>query len=141
MHIEFPDKTVIVTGAAHGFGRAIALAFAQRGAHVWACDVLADELAQTAELCHAAGGRCEVRTVDVTDRDAIFAFVREAEAAAPTGRAPHIWRAMMSMSVFEAIPFENSSLAFFWKSSRSLLALVYRAVFSVLLVEPSAFLK
>ncbi|MEZ4559609.1 MAG: glucose 1-dehydrogenase [Caldilineaceae bacterium] len=86
MHIEFPDKTVIVTGAAHGFGRAIALAFAQRGAHVWACDILADELAHTAELCHTAGGRCEVRTVDVTDRDAIFAFVQEAEAAAPSGR-------------------------------------------------------
>ena len=29
MNITFPDKTVIVTGAAHGFGRAIALAFAQ----------------------------------------------------------------------------------------------------------------
>jgi hypothetical protein len=34
MHIEFAAKTVIVTGAAHGFGRAIAMAFAQRGAHV-----------------------------------------------------------------------------------------------------------
>ncbi len=48
MNIEFGDKTVIVTGAAHGFGRAIALAFAQRGANVWACDKLADELAETA---------------------------------------------------------------------------------------------
>ena len=43
MNITFPDKTVIVTGAAHGFGRAIALAFATRGARVWACDVVADE--------------------------------------------------------------------------------------------------
>jgi NAD(P)-dependent dehydrogenase (short-subunit alcohol dehydrogenase family) len=32
MKIEFQDKTVVVTGAAHGFGRAIALAFAERGA-------------------------------------------------------------------------------------------------------------
>ena len=46
-------KTVIVTGAAHGFGRAISLAFAQRGAHVWACDVLADELAETQQLVPA----------------------------------------------------------------------------------------
>ena len=85
MNIEFADKTVIVTGAAHGFGRAIALAFAQRGANVWACDRLGDELAETQHLCHDAGGRCAVRTVDVTDRDAVFAFVRAAEASAASG--------------------------------------------------------
>ena len=85
MNIEFIDKTVIVTGAAHGFGRAIAMAFAQRGANVWACDLLGDELTETQRCCRAEGGRCEVRTVDVTDRDAVFAFVREAEASAATG--------------------------------------------------------
>ena len=85
MNIDFPNKTVIVTGAAHGFGRAIALAFAQRGANVWACDLLADELAETRQRCLDAGGRCTVRTVDVTDRDAVFAFVREAEASAASG--------------------------------------------------------
>ena len=86
MNIEFTNKTVIVTGAAHGFGRAIALAFAQRGALVWACDRLADELAETARLCAEAGGDCTARAVDVTDRDAVWAFVREAEASNPAGR-------------------------------------------------------
>ena len=85
MNITFPNKTVIVTGAAHGFGRAIAIAFAQRGANVWACDLLADELVETRQRCLDAGGRCTVRTVDVTDREAVFAFVREAEASAATG--------------------------------------------------------
>jgi len=85
MNIEFTDKTIVVTGAAHGFGRAIAVAFAQHGGNVWACDVLADELAETQHLCVAAGGRCAVRWVDVTDRDAVYAFVREAEASAPSG--------------------------------------------------------
>jgi 3-oxoacyl-[acyl-carrier protein] reductase len=85
MNIEFTDKTVIVTGAAHGFGRAMAMAFAQSGANVWACDLLGDELTGTQRLCRTAGGRCEVRTVDVTDRDAVFVFVRAAEASAASG--------------------------------------------------------
>jgi len=77
MNIEFSGQTVIVTGAAHGFGRAIAVAFAERGAHVWGCDLLADELAETRQHCLDAGGACEVRTVDVSRRDRVFAFVEE----------------------------------------------------------------
>ncbi|MBI5670549.1 MAG: SDR family oxidoreductase [Chloroflexi bacterium] len=77
MLIEFQNKTVIVTGAAHGFGRAISLAFAQRGAEVWACDVLPDELDETRRLCLEAGGECHVRTVDVSDRDQVLAFTDE----------------------------------------------------------------
>lgn len=84
MNIEFHSKTVIVTGAAHGFGRAIALAFAQRGATVWGCDRLGDELAETARLAAEIGGTCSVRTVDLTDRDAILAFVAEVEANSPS---------------------------------------------------------
>ena len=82
MHITFEHKTIIVTGAAHGFGRAITVAFAARGGRVWGCDILADELAETRRLCLAAGGGCEVRTVDITDRDAVLAFVDEAQAEA-----------------------------------------------------------
>ena len=44
MNIAFGGRTVVVTGAAHGFGRAIAVAFAQNGARVMACDVNAAEL-------------------------------------------------------------------------------------------------
>ena len=48
MDIAFNGKTVIVTGAAHGFGRAISLGFAKRGAAVWACDVI-EQLQMRAE--------------------------------------------------------------------------------------------
>ena len=81
MNIEFSGKTVIVTGAAHGFGRAIGLAFAQRGASVWVCDVLADEVRETERIARARGGSCEARVVDVTNKQAVEAFVSEAMSA------------------------------------------------------------
>jgi 3-oxoacyl-[acyl-carrier protein] reductase len=82
MNIGFDGRTAMVTGAGHGFGRAISQAFARAGARVWACDLLADELAATRDLC---GKGCEVRTADVSDRRAVEDFVAEAGRAAPIG--------------------------------------------------------
>ena len=86
MHITFDEQTVIVTGAAHGFGRAISINFAARGAHVWACDVLGDELIETQRMCQDAGGICHVRTVDVTDEQQVNTLVAEALSHAPTAQ-------------------------------------------------------
>ena len=74
MIARFDGKTVIVTGAAHGFGRAISVAFAERGAKVWACDVIEDELREIA-------GVCTTRVVDVRDRRTVETFVAEASRA------------------------------------------------------------
>lgn len=74
MHSSFNDKVVIVTGAAHGFGRAICQAFAERGAYVWACDIL-EELEQTRLLCPA--GSTQTRIVDVSKAEQVEAFVAE----------------------------------------------------------------
>ena len=78
MNIHLSGKPAPVTGAAHGFGRAIAQALAARGAKVWVCDLLPEELAETVRMCQEAGGDCTARTVNVTDRDAVGALVAEA---------------------------------------------------------------
>jgi 3-oxoacyl-[acyl-carrier protein] reductase len=82
VNLDFSGKTALVTGAAHGFGRAISLAFAERGATVWACDIIEDELAETERICGAAGGHCTVRRVDVRDKIAVEKWVAEATRAA-----------------------------------------------------------
>jgi 3-oxoacyl-[acyl-carrier protein] reductase len=78
MNIEFTGKTVVVTGATHGIGRAISVGFASRGANVWAVDILADELVNTRQAC--PDGHCEIRTVDVGDPRSVTAFFEEVTA-------------------------------------------------------------
>jgi len=81
MNCRFAGRVVVVTGAAHGFGRAIALAFAERGAAVWGCDVIETELRETERLAASHDGSCATRVVDVTDKDAVEEFVARASAA------------------------------------------------------------
>ena len=67
MEASFRDKTVVVTGAGHGFGRAIAHVFAAQGAWVFGCDINEDALAVTAHKAPDEG-RLTVGRLNVTDR-------------------------------------------------------------------------
>ena len=53
MNIRFDGKVVVVSGAGHGIGRAIAATFAKLGATVHACDLRPEPLAETAKLTGA----------------------------------------------------------------------------------------
>jgi 3-oxoacyl-[acyl-carrier protein] reductase len=75
MNIRFDGKTVAVTGAGHGFGRCIAQTFAHLGAQVFATDISADELADT-----AADGGVATKVVDLRDRAAGAAWIHQIEA-------------------------------------------------------------
>ena len=80
-------RTVVITGAARGLGRAYALAFASEGANVLVNDIgasLAGEGRDTSaadavvEEIRAAGGRAIANTEDITDWDAAKGIVEAA---------------------------------------------------------------
>ncbi len=81
MLIEFKGKSVLVVGAAFDIGREIAASFAENGARVHACDLLADEVENIAgshgEGCVSAG------FCDVTCEDSVRETVQA--AAGETG--------------------------------------------------------
>jgi 3-oxoacyl-[acyl-carrier protein] reductase len=78
---DFEGRTVLVTGAGLGLGRAIAHAFAAAGAQVWACDILADGLRETVATSPAP---LHTLATDVTDKAQVQAFA--AAALQATGR-------------------------------------------------------
>ncbi|MGE0628665.1 MAG: glucose 1-dehydrogenase [Hyphomicrobiaceae bacterium] len=78
------DKVVIVTGAASGIGRAIALRFGAEGALVALFDINDEGDADVADTIVAAGGKALAYHVDITDRASVEKAVAALEAE--TGR-------------------------------------------------------
>lgn len=68
-------KTILVTAAAQGMGRAAALAMAREGAVVHATDIRDDLLATLADEARTAGHPLRTHHLDVTDAAAIDALV------------------------------------------------------------------
>ena len=71
MQIDFAGRRAIVTGAAHGIGRAIALRLASLGAMTLATDINPDGLAETRRGGAAFEGCLQTGVLDVTDAGAI----------------------------------------------------------------------
>jgi NAD(P)-dependent dehydrogenase (short-subunit alcohol dehydrogenase family) len=84
--MALPTK-IIVTGAAQGIGRAVALRLAASGAHIAVWDVLKDAVEETAKLCKDQGAVARACTVDVGDADQIEKAVAtfESEWGKPDG--------------------------------------------------------
>jgi 3-oxoacyl-[acyl-carrier protein] reductase len=74
-NILLTDRVAVVTGAAVGIGRAIALAMARFGAHVALCDRDAEALAATERDVAATGRTALSAVLDVRDRELVNGFV------------------------------------------------------------------
>lgn len=64
-------RRVLITGAASGLGKSLALRFAADGWRVAVCDLDEDRLSQTAEEIDRAGGTCMYLRADVTSEQDI----------------------------------------------------------------------
>jgi NAD(P)-dependent dehydrogenase (short-subunit alcohol dehydrogenase family) len=77
----FAGKTIIITGAASGIGRATALIFAREGANVVCADLDEQGARKTAAEVNAKGTQALAVAVDVTKRAEVNAMVERAIAA------------------------------------------------------------
>ncbi len=78
--VRFKGKTVVVTGAGSGIGRAVALGYAAEGADAVLVDRNRAGADETASLIHASGGSCSAWTADLgkpEDIAALFAGIKE----------------------------------------------------------------
>ena len=74
-------KTVLITGASRGIGRALAIEYARAGAHVAIAARRVDELERLASEIAAQGGKASVFETDLAEPETVFEAVRQAEHA------------------------------------------------------------
>ncbi len=74
----FSGKTIVITGAGSGIGRATALIFAREGANVVCADINEDGVRETAAQVNAKGSQALALKVDVTSRKQVEDMVKRA---------------------------------------------------------------
>ena len=126
-------QTAVVTGAASGIGRGIALALAKRGCNLALADLNEAGLAETTQLAVPYGVKVTCHQLDVADGESVAAFP-EAVAAAHGGTDILVNNAGVAIAgTFEEISEEDFEWLFginFWgvvRMTRAFLPLLRRS--------------
>lgn len=78
--MRLANKVILVTGAAQGIGRGIALRLASEGADIALVDLKKDKLKDVAKEIETLGRKVTTFAADISKRDEVFAAVAHAEA-------------------------------------------------------------
>ena len=82
MHMDLNGRTVLVTGASEGIGRATALLFARQGCRIVACARNRERLEELrAEINAMPRGFCDILPLDVSDNPAALRSLQECAEA------------------------------------------------------------
>ncbi|SEM77517.1 SDR family NAD(P)-dependent oxidoreductase [Cryobacterium luteum] len=100
-------RTVLITGAAGGLGRAFALGFAAQGDRVVVADTNLEGAQQTVALARAAGGRALALAANVTQLDSVTQLAADAAAFANDGKIDVIINNAAIYATITRSPFEE----------------------------------
>ena len=78
MNGEFEGKSVIVTGAGSGIGRATALAFAKEGANLLLVDINSETVSESLGLVNEVGAKAMTHECDVSQEDQVEGMMEAA---------------------------------------------------------------
>ena len=78
--MQLNGKLAVITGAGRGIGRAMAVAFAQKGAYIAALDLNPTDLEHTVKLCTDLGVRAASYVCNVTQEDAVSSVLDQVVA-------------------------------------------------------------
>ena len=107
--MESKKRTVVITGASSGAGRAIALEFARRGDRLVLASRNLAVLEEVADECRIFGAEVKYREIDVTDYHAVLNL---AAAADEFGGGIDVWvnnAGVLAVGAFDETPMEVST--------------------------------